>query len=145
MSFTIESVKVPAGEYYVGDPCYGVPNDRWMEWLEAANYQDEPRVLVAELDDKVVVGVTTAYGDGCYFDNSGHDFPVDAGLIGVVPVELVEDEPFGMHRMFFTNDFVCAYDNGEITIGHLVIDTDPDIDEDEDYDYEDDEDEEGEL
>ena len=32
---------------------------------------------------------STAYGDGVYFDNEAHKYPVDAGNIGLVPLELV--------------------------------------------------------
>ena len=126
----IESYTIPAGEYYVGDPCYGVPDARWMEWLEAADYENVDRFLVADLDDRhTVVGVRTAYGDGEYYDQAGRAYPVDAGLIGVVPVELVEeDEPSGMHRVTFDSDFQVAYsgEHGTIHIGTIDIETDPD-------------------
>lgn len=121
-------VMLPAGDYFVGDPCYGVPNDRWMEWLEAANYEDNPRLLVAALNERTVVGVGTAYGDGEYFDQQGRRYPVDAGLIGVVPVELVGNgsvTPSGMHRVTFTERFECRYDDGTIILGSIQIDTDP--------------------
>ena len=126
----IESITIPAGEYFVGDPCYGVPNERWMEWLEAAAYKDADTYLVADLDGRTVVGVQTKYGDGEYYDEQGRVYPVDAGLIGAVPVELyepsaTEPEPFGMHRVSFATDFEVARVDGVIVIGPIKVDTDP--------------------
>lgn len=128
--YNILSVEVPAGEYFVGDPCYGVPADRWMEWLHAADYENAHPMLVAELDGKTVVGVSTAYGDGTYDGSDGEGYPVDSGLIGVVPVELVEeDSPWGMNKVSFANPFTCSYNDGTITIGHITIETGDEGDE----------------
>lgn len=125
----IQAVEMPAGEYWVGDPCYSVPDERWMEWLEAANFRDERRFLVADLDEHTVLGIGTAHGDGCYLGSDGHDYPVDAGLIGVTPVELVEGEPFGSRRVIFSEPFTCTYDDGMITLGSIHIATDWEDDE----------------
>jgi len=121
----IASVIVPAGEYYVGDPCYGVPNDRWMEWLEVADYLRQHRILTASLDGYPVVGVGTKYGDGSYVGGPGLEFPVDAGLIGIVAKEISKSDPHGMHLVTFVRPFECSYDDwqGRITIGHITIDT----------------------
>ena len=40
--------------------------------------------------DFMVAG--TAYGDGCYRDQYGNQYSVDAGNIGIVPTELVDPE-----------------------------------------------------
>jgi hypothetical protein len=121
---------MPAGEYWVGDPCYAVADERWMEWLEAADYMSEPQILLAELDGKPVIGISTAYGDGEYLDEQGRSYPVDAGLIGLTPVELVTGEPSEMHKVTFANDITCSYDDGTINLGNISIDTDPDETED---------------
>ena len=45
MSFEIiqadPTVRMPAGTYVVGDPCYSVPDHRWMEWLASGWCQDD--------------------------------------------------------------------------------------------------------
>jgi hypothetical protein len=128
MKAKVLAAEMPAGRYYVGDPCYGVPTDRWMEWLEAADYLDEPKILLAELDGKPVIGVGTAYGDGEYPGSDGNRYPVDAGLIGAVPAELVKEEkPFGMELVIFQEAFEVRYEeeNGTICLGALEIQTDP--------------------
>ena len=35
---------------------------------------------------------STAYGDGSYEGSDGRSYSVDAGIIGAIPVELIEDE-----------------------------------------------------
>lgn len=129
----LSGVKMPAGKYWVGDPCYAVPNDRWMEWLEAGDYMSSPRFQLADLDGRPVLGIGTAYGDGAYYGSDGNIYPVDAGLIGVTPAELVEGNPDGMQLVNFPQDFICSYHDGTITLGHISIDTDDD--DEDDYEY----------
>src|SRR5687768_11930213 len=126
----IESITMPAGEYWVGDPCYAIDaQEKWMEWLEAADYTNNDRscFLLADLDGRPVLGISTAYGDGEYQGSDGNSYPVDAGLIGAVPVEVADvDAPFGMVKVTFAQDFKCSYDEdgGVINIGNISIETD---------------------
>ena len=138
----IRSVQMPAGTYWIGDPCYAVPNDRWMEWLQAADYENQD-VLIADLDGRPVLGIGTAYGDGTYPGDDGNSYPVDAGLIGAVPIELVDGEPDGMAKVTFAAAFDCESTDGLISIGHIDIDTDPDEEpEDDGYEWDEADDEE---
>lgn len=118
----IGSVTMPAGEYYVGDPCYGIPDEEWIPWLESADYEKEGQYLLAKCRDVWCVGVSTAYGDGLFFDDSGLSYPVDAGLIGAVPKSLSATTPQGMHLVYFDRDFDVSVDeDGLISIGHIKI------------------------
>lgn len=80
-------ILVPAGEYWLGDPCYSVRDEDWIPWLEAADYTNE-RVLWAQIPgtEYWALGLSTQWGDGCYLDEQGNEYGVDAGLIGLVPV-----------------------------------------------------------
>ena len=125
-TLNIGSCTMPPGEYWVGDPCYGVPDERWMEWLMDAGIEQEPipRFMLAELDGHAVLGVGTYGGDGVYYDKQGREYPVDAGLIGLVPVEIVTGEPFGMKKINFPNGVTVSYVDGDIIIGdYIVIET----------------------
>lgn len=139
-----DPVTIPPGRYVIGDPCYSVPDDRWMEWLEAADYTEVGRgVLYAEIDGHHVVGVSTAHGDGGYESSEGHSLGVDAGLIGLVPEAFAENNTSSEFDVVeFTEPVTCRYDNGVIHLGHIEIDTDPSVthneDEDDDWDEEDD-------
>lgn len=133
-------IVLKAGVYRVGDPCYSVPDGRWMEWLEKANYTEELN-LVARLDGHAVVGLGTAYGDGVYPDNCGNTYGVDAGLIGLVPNDLpgIKQYPSRSRSLFHTITFhepvkVWSDDKGTLHFGELEIYT-GDMDDEEDKDY----------
>jgi hypothetical protein len=91
---------LPAGKYLVGDPCYSFTNDSgrtngddlWMEWLDTA-WKDvdanRVRILEGEIRGFRIAASGTAFGDGHYDDQDGHGYPVDAGLIGAVPLEAI--------------------------------------------------------
>ena len=82
--------------FYIGDICY-VLDDRLYHgvWGDQNGYVDG---TFKDPDTGLEVAVAgTAYGDGCYLGSDGAEFPVDAGVIGLVPMELVsrEKEPQG--------------------------------------------------
>lgn len=133
-------IKVEAGTYWVGDPCYAFEDHAmWMRWLEAADYMNNSLVLLAEVPGTghTVLGFSTAWGDGCYDGSDGNEYPVDAGLIGLVPDRFVKQfctkKPFGMQRVKFEDDFEAfidykggAYRSGPyhiITLGDIQIET----------------------
>jgi hypothetical protein len=71
----------------------------------------------------------TRWGDGCYWDNDGREYGVDAGLLGVVPVAYAEPNALnGLHLVTFDRPFSITYseeDEGTVSIGHIDIKTDP--------------------
>lgn len=150
------SITVPAGTYIVGDPCYSVPNDMWADWLALATGYESVRretPLYAELNGYPVAGICTEYGDGMYPASDGAQYPVDAGLLGVVHVgvAVVSVSPDAVQTVTFDRPFECYRDeDGVVHIGHISIytgDTNGDEDlyedeDDEDFDEDFDEDEE---
>ena len=125
------------GIYYIGDPCY-IFNESWIKVLNEVEYFiGEEQILFGE----VVIGGNTAHGDGTYIDNSGREYAVDAGIIAILPVNLINidkhislSEINGsdcMHIVKFDKDFECEIDNGYFTFGDITIDTDDQMDEDE--------------
>ena len=87
-----------------------------------------------------VVGYT-AYGDGVYEDQNGMMYPVDAGVIGLVPLEIVDEENWELADMIpGTAEFTCEDGVFDITLPdgtYIHIDT---KDEERQYTYEDEED-----
>jgi len=126
---------LPPGEYWVGDPCYVEwdGHSEWMEFCESmlttghGGYAHQ--VNVAHTTDRRhwFVCSGTMYGDGEYEDREGNRYPVDAGIIGVVPKKFSPTSPFGMHLRKFDKPFTVGYDEGIISIGHygnqIVINT----------------------
>lgn len=89
---------------------------------------------------------STAYGDGQYEGTDGRSYSVDAGIIGAIPVELIEDEvvqemikqPY-VRAVSMTESrlSMASYEDGTFTFytseGRLEIETDPE----EEYECED--------
>lgn len=135
---------VPAGKYFVGDPCYAVKdNDAWQDFVERM-FKDSPAgetVSGVMMNGYPVVGVGTMYGDGEYFDvNHNRSFPVDAGLIGVVDMRVAaqngvtESDLKDMgHVINFDEEVRLARtDDGDILIHNITIPTgDNDIEDDD--------------
>jgi hypothetical protein len=124
-------VIVPQGSYVIGDPCYAVPDKYWMPLLESCNYFHSPIgwfSYTGYINDKnFVLAFGTKWGDGSYRGTDGREYGVDAGLIGLVPLNVVED--LSEHEGFivtFDKDTLCIDDgSGKLKFGHITIDTDP--------------------
>ena len=158
-------MKFKAGTYYVGDPCYAIPDDDWGDFcnkvfeFEGTGYNpSEGNDLMGDgygfqFNGEQVWCATTKYGDGAYHDLEGRKYHVDAGLIGVVPMPLIVPEPGteavfdpskpttievdGGHIIEFTEDFEVERLAGSlICIGHIEIETDDTVNErEEDEDW----------
>jgi len=128
----MNSFIVPAGKYWLCDPCYACPKERWHELLESSDYFSQ----AGHLDGVAVYGFSTAYGDGVYVGSDGEEYPVDAGLIGLTPIVLCEEKPFGATFVEFHSPTLCRDDGGVLHFGSITIDTVCDsygAEEDEDY------------
>ena len=126
MSADVKVFSVKAGRYFVGDPCYLFHNpDVWMDLLESCSFFDNPEGVVK---GQKVYASPTQNGDGIYGADLGLQFPVDSGLIGIVPeapaLECLEGtEPYGVVLVEFEKPFLFkTLDNtGVISIGHIRV------------------------
>ena len=134
-----------AGEYYIGDPCYFIANDKWDTVLERTRYFGLPSKIteLGQPDDwdegvyyhngEKCFAWGTLWGDGEYtILNISNDREqksvgtawVDAGLIGIMPVEAVDDIPThaGILKWHFDEDFevMCTSDH-VFYLGNLKI------------------------
>lgn len=134
------AVEVPAGTYWLGDPCYTVPDADWMPLLRSCGVfgaSDDPADgtpgPVGTVRGHEVLAFGTAFGDGEYPDQYGHRYPVDAGLIGLVPVALNPDGAPGVRKITFDAPTVCRTedDGATLTFGPVVIHTGDEEDEDD--------------
>lgn len=137
MQISNVEVTVPAGKYVLGDPCYAVPDDCWDDLLESCDYFRSPigHITLDYTKKFQVLGFGTRWGDGCYAGSDGKSYPVDAGLIGLVPIELVENIlEHSDYIVTFKKNTVCRSDgDGKLYFGSIVIDTDPDEENENDY------------
>lgn len=134
------------GKYYIGDLCYVLTD--WDAFCDLTIKDKECLHGKFPWKDGKFWTHGTAYGDGTYLDQDGHEYGVDAGLIGCIPFEYCDkgvESIDSLGRIVeFDKPFSCDYEDGVFTIGHIVIDTDPpyeDEEEDEDWDEDDLEDE----
>lgn len=138
---------MPAGKYWIGDLCY-VMRDRWDEFCDLTIGADQ--MLEGEFtlkDGTKVAAFCTKWGDGCYQDQHGNSYGVDAGLIGCIRLEDINAEEHTDHdiRLGHVFDFTSPFEvsgidhrsryDGVISFGRkVVIDTDPEPEyEDEEY------------
>ncbi len=114
---------MPPGEYYIGDPCYVIEEwDDFLGPLWASQYTQ------FEWKGKQCIGFSTAYGDGCYEDDEGNQYPVDAGIIGAVPIELCDrggnGSPGDNGSVFtFREKWLAETDGETLRFGSYVIET----------------------
>jgi hypothetical protein len=126
--------RLPAGKYYIGDPCY-VFNDETWDTLIEKHWDSMRHGEIFELNGQQLWMHSTKFGDGVYDDQNGTEYGVDAGLLGIVPIALIED-PAGEENgtvLEFQRSVVVSYDNGTFYIGNITIKTG-----DDDLDFEDD-------
>ncbi len=126
-------VKMPAGKFYIGDPCYVVEdNDDWSYLLGNSDYF-QSRYEGSLPDGTRVVAFGTAWGDGMYGPEL--EYSVDAGLIGAVPWSEKLWAKYGEKLndlgkvMDFPEPWEAWNDNGILHFGHIRIDTVQDNDE----------------
>lgn len=134
-------VTVPAGEYFLGDPCYAVPDEDWMPLLESCGYFAADKANpngspVGEVRGFKVLSFGTKWGDGVYPDQFGNAYPVDAGMIGLTPVGLIKDRDYANRLgqfVTFDRDTTCYDEDGILHFGKYRIDTVGDEEEGEWY------------
>jgi hypothetical protein len=103
----------PAGKYYIGDPCYIIPDEDWDRVLKATNFFGIMDVGGTDFDDglyhwngRTCFTYFTKYGDGCYGNKSGTAMVgVDSGTIGIIPLKKEDtieplDYPYTLVREF---------------------------------------------
>ena len=144
---------LPAGRYFVGDPCYVIDDVKWMDFLEKGTFAGNDMI---EFEGGFAGCVNTESGDGEYYAEGGYPpgpFPVDAGLLGAVSENLIRKD-FDVAQLAelgvmvdFKRPFTVTREGSVVAIGHICIETggstgeeeedddnwfDRDIDEDED-------------
>lgn len=133
---------LPAGTYYIGDPCY-VFAESWDSVLEETDFFRKENQTINGVP---VFGASTAFGDGSYPGSNRFYYPVDAGLLGAIPVELMEGSHDGVGTIISApNGLVCcSADDGSFTFAaiggeKIFIETheeeDDEYDDDEEDDY----------
>ena len=124
---------LPAGTYWIGDPCYLVADEDWDELLRTTGFFGLPDHSSTNWDDGLFEykGGTcfawgTSYGDGLFslLDDQRQEVAelgVDAGLLGILPDTGVV--PTLMYKVTFDEDFEVWERNGLFYFGGYTVDT----------------------
>jgi hypothetical protein len=129
---------LPAGKYYVGDLCY-VMREEWDEvcglFFKGRTDQGCNQGEFMLKDGRRFACYNTRWGDGLYFDEARNKYPVDAGCIGCI---LVSDITLNVNNDVksgtvhdINRDFNTSTEDGVLTFGPVVINTDSDNYEEE--------------
>jgi len=126
------------GTWCICDLCYVIENE-WDQVCQLLFSKSKGNSRLGgeyTLDSGVKFALYgTAWGDGCYQDNKGNNYGVDAGVIGCIKVDdlyKMGESPGNNYVHTFDEDFETGYDAGTIFFGDIRIETDPQADEDED-------------
>jgi hypothetical protein len=130
----------PPGSFYIGDLCY-VMHKEWNEVCDMIEIGGLDGVF--NLADGRKFGMWgTTYGDGTYNDNLGREYPVDAGLIGIIAVEDIDEsekENLELGNItHFKSPFVVKCSGGKFNFGDLILIDTNYSEYDKDYDYDED-------
>ena len=100
--------------FYVGDICYALSDEIYDKvWGEKYGYRDGEY----EANGYKFAVAGTAYGDGAFMDQCYRVYGVDAGVIGVVPLELVRAEYRNGGNIFEgTTEAIYSFANGRFNI-----------------------------
>ena len=138
------SIKFKAGKYYIGDLCYVIPDNEWSKVCDLIFPSEKPVYGFHPWKTGKLWDHGTAYGDGSYTDQEGHEYGVDSGGIGCIPIEYCDESVKRMNTLGriveFDKPFTCDYENGVFYIGHIVINTEDEEEEEDEEDWDEDED-----
>lgn len=122
--------RLPAGDYFVGDPCYLIPDGSYEAWIQAAEAELTDELLYAADVAGRLVAACRVVWDSDFTDAEGREYAEDSGLLGAVPagIAVQDDEDIVglVHRVAFPTDFDVYVSERAIHIGHITINVFPD-------------------
>jgi hypothetical protein len=132
-----ETVSLPPGQYYVGDPCYVFANADWAALLSETRLGTDALGGGGRVPfrGRELFAGSTEHGDGVYEGSDRFDYGVDSGLLGAVPVELASESAGLQYGTVVdaAEGLVCSCRDGvfkfEGAYGALLIDTSSEFEE----------------
>ena len=130
-TYAVQQVTVPAGTYYMGDPCYafGVSEEGQKAWRLLLGSCDLFGTQMTGTWGRFTIFASRTFcGDGTFhIEGTDIGLMVDAGVFGLVPESLLgmfpDNDGGWLHKVTFRDDFVFSRDieKGELTIGQFKI------------------------
>lgn len=138
-------MELKKGKYWVGDPCYKYPSQKWSEFCDVY-FKTGDGEIQTEYGNFFVC--STAYGDGYYsLKKNGVSvggMGVDAGLLSVIPAHIIAkmENNTNMELGCFidlTEDCEISHSGGDFEFGGFSVNTSGNGEEDEEDEGEEDE------
>ena len=110
--------KLKKGTYYIGDPCYLLNEDDYEKIVidNFNNLENYENFFISK----------TKFGDGTYKDNQYGIYPVDSGLLSILPEEICshdkKEEDF-CRKVNFPKDFYVENQDGIFYFDKIRIKT----------------------
>lgn len=108
----VTKLTVPAGKYYIGDLCYVLSDPIYETIFGKLGFWESGHYVEKEHPENFFFLNHTAYGDGTYPASDGNSFSVDAGIIGICPVSMMDKDDGGGRVYTFKNSVDCHFNNG---------------------------------
>ena len=129
---------IEAGKYYLGDPSKVLSEKIYIGILDNL-YQFKNGKL--NINGLYIIIHNTHFGDGSFFDTKNRKYNIESGILGIIPLELIEDINLCKkdgHVFNFENKINFIYDAGIFYIksGRKYINIDTRNMNDYDSDYE---------
>jgi hypothetical protein len=102
---------LPAGEYYIGDPCYVMPTRDWNQWMDDHMCATNGQWVIHP----------THCGDGWFIGSDGFEYHVDSGNLGMVlsslcdPQKRTSVEQIGTFHAYTTDVVFSVYKHPTFT------------------------------
>jgi len=91
-----ETIKTNTKKVWIGDPCYVLQDELWDDVCDQIfkGGKETGHVITVNYkgNDLSFIQCGTAYGDGCFSSQTGFEYGVDAGILAIVPEELIHDD-----------------------------------------------------
>lgn len=113
----LTAANFPAGEYYIGDLCYVLPDELYHGvWGDKFGYETGYFT-----DGKNAFAMHhTSWGDGSYEDEEGNKYSVDAGIIGIAPAALLKSRNEPGRFITFTEPVTFRTEGGSRSVTFVV-------------------------
>ena len=90
-----ETITLPPGTYYVGDPCFVIGDDNWAEFRKSFPARNTASMMDGH--KSAVFGGFGGFGrDGPRRDDNGQTYQVESGLLAAIPQALITKTPPGL-------------------------------------------------
>jgi len=104
-----ETIKTNTKRVWIGDPCYVIQDELWDDvcyQIFKGGHKETGFVITVKYNGQELSFIMcgTAYGDGVFNSQSGFEYSVDCGSLGIVPEELIHKDKLEENEIYCGTD-----------------------------------------